>query len=52
MKDIAEEIAQIDTIKIGQYEFKIEFMLGADWKFLAMSIGIESATADYLLHLV
>lgn len=47
VKDIAEEIAQIDTIKIGQYEFKIEFMLGADWKFLAMSVGIESATADY-----
>ena len=22
-------------------------MLGADWKFLAMSVGIESATADY-----
>ena len=22
-------------------------MLGADWKFLAMSVGIELATADY-----
>ena len=47
VKDIAEEIAQLDTIRIGEYEFEIEFMLGADWKFLAMSVGIESATSDY-----
>ena len=47
MKDISEEIAQMDSIKIGEHEFDIEFMLGADWKFLAMSVGIESATADY-----
>ena len=26
VKDIAKEIALIHTIKIGQYEFKIEFM--------------------------
>ena len=47
VKDIAEEIAQIDTIRIEEYEFEIEFMLGADWKFLAMSVGIESATSNY-----
>ena len=41
VKDIAKEIAQIDTIKIGEYEFEIEFMLGADWKFLAMSVGFK-----------
>lgn len=37
VKDIA---TQIDAIKIGEYEFKIEFMLG-------MSVGIESTTANY-----
>ena len=49
VKDIAEEIAQIDTIKIGEYEFEIEFMLGADWKSLAKSV-CSIRTWDTCIH--
>lgn len=43
----SDEIEQLTTIKVDDDEYRIKFFLGADWKFLALVVGIKSASAIY-----
>ena len=47
LENIRDEIKQIRTIRVDNVEYDIEFFLSADWKFLAILVGIESASANY-----
>ena len=47
LKDIREEAESFTSITIDGVTFEIEYYLGGDWKFLAMAIGIDSATSTY-----
>ena len=47
LENIRDEIEQITTIAVNGVEYQVEFFLGADWKFLALIVGIESASANY-----
>jgi len=47
LEEIQDEIEQLTTIKVDDEEYRIEFFLGTDWKFLALVVGIESASAIY-----
>lgn len=45
--DIQGEIEQLKSLKVGDVEYGVEFFLGADWKFLALCVGIEAANAKH-----
>ena len=47
LEEIRDEIEQISTIEVDGEVYRIEFFLGAEWKFLALNTGIESASATY-----
>ena len=47
LEDIRAEIEQLKSLKVGDVEYSVEFFLGADWKFLALCVGIEAANAKY-----
>lgn len=47
LEDIQDEIKHLESVKVDEKEFSIEFFLGADWKFLALCVGIEAANAKY-----
>ena len=44
---IVEDIKTMKSITVDDISFSVEFFLGADWKFLALVIGIESALSTY-----
>ena len=45
--NIIEDIKTMQSITIDDISISIEFFLGADWKFLALFTGIESASSTY-----
>jgi len=47
MQDIVIEASNLKSVIINDKEYKIEYFLGWDMKFLAIVSGIESATATY-----
>ena len=47
LEDIQDEIKQLKSITVNDVVYTIEFFLGADWKFLALCVGIEAANAKY-----
>ena len=50
LKDFFQEVNLLierGTILIDGQEVKLEFFLGGDFKFLAMIMGLNSATANY-----
>ena len=47
VKGIANEIQSIQSIIIDGHQFKIEFYLGADMKYLAICLGLQAANAKY-----
>lgn len=46
-RHIHKEVERITTIDVDDSTDCIVYYLGGDWKFLAMCIGIDSATSDY-----
>ena len=49
LRDIINELEDIEKsgIKINQNQYSINFYLGGDWKFLAMSCGIDAANCTH-----
>jgi len=47
LKDIANEIESLKSIKINGHNFRIEFSLSADMKHLAICLGIQAVNATY-----
>ena len=49
LRDVIKEVSMIsrDGITVGGCTYAVEFYLGADWKFLAMVCGIDSANSKY-----
>ena len=49
LRDVVEEVSMIsrEGITVGGCNYSVEFYLGADWKFLAMVCGIDSANSKY-----
>ena len=47
LEDIRDEIQHLKSITLDGAQYGIEFFLGADWKFLALVVGIEAANARY-----
>ena len=47
VEDIVSEMKNLDSLKVGDYTYAIDFFLGADMKFLALAIGIEAANSTY-----
>jgi len=47
LKKVAYDVKTMNTISGNGITFSVEFFLGADWKFLALAIGIKSASAKY-----
>ena len=47
LQDIIDEAKEIKSITIGEVTYNIEFFLGRDWKFLAATCGLETATAEH-----
>ena len=47
LKKVADDVKTMSTISVNGVTFSVEFFLGADWKFLALTIGIKSASAKH-----
>ena len=49
LRDVIEEVSMIsrDGITVQECHYAVKFYLGADWKFLAMVCGIDSANSKY-----
>jgi len=47
LKTVSEEVKTISTSSVDGGTFCIEFFLGADLKFLALAIGIKSASSKH-----
>ena len=47
VKGIANEIQSIQSIIIDGHQFKIEFYLGADMKYLTICLGLQAVNAKY-----
>ena len=47
LEKVLEDIKMMKSITIDSVTFAVEFFLVADWKFLALVVGIESALARY-----
>ena len=47
VKGTANEIQSIEPITIDGHQFKIEFYLGADMKYLAIFLSLQAANAKY-----
>ncbi len=51
LKDIINEVQQLHTITIDSTEYRIEYFLGGDWKFLAIVTGkYNHSTRDTIIH--
>ena len=44
---VTEDIKTMQSITVDEISFSVEFFLGADWNFLALVIGIKSASSTY-----
>ena len=47
LQDIMKEVDSLNTITVDNTDFSIELFLGADLKFLATVVGVQSANATY-----
>ncbi len=47
LQDIVLDVESLSAIDVGGTTFTIEYYLGGDWKFLALVIGIDSASSKY-----
>ena len=47
LAEIADEIKQIQSIKVDSFEFAIEWFFTADLKYLAIATGIEAANSRF-----
>ena len=47
LSDIRRKMESLKSITVNDITFDIEYFLGGDWKFLAMSTGIDSATSTF-----
>lgn len=47
LEDIRDEIQHLKSLSLDGVQYGVEFFLGADWKYLALIIGIEAANARY-----
>ena len=45
VRDIEEEIKNTTSITVNDLTFEIEYFLGGDWKFLAMSTDLKAANS-------
>ena len=46
-EDICDEIKHTKDVEVEGVKFNIEYYLCADWKFLAICVGIDAANATY-----
>ena len=47
LSDITAEVEKLNSIDVNGVNFRIEYYLGGDWKFLAMATGIDAASSTY-----
>jgi len=47
LQDIVNEVNSLKVVTVDDIDFTIELFLGADLKFLATIVGIQSANAIY-----
>ena len=47
LKDLLDEIENLKSIQIDGIVYDLEYFLGADMKFLALCVGIESANSKF-----
>ena len=47
LSDIKTEMAQLNEVEVDNVNYKIEYFLGGDWKFLACVCGLGAANHDY-----
>ena len=49
LQDIISEAKDFKSVTINNTEYKIDYFLGGDMKFLALVCGIDSASSTYIL---
>ncbi len=47
LADIRDDVEQLSSIEVDGVTYDITYYLGADWKFLAIVTGIDSASSEY-----
>jgi len=47
MENVVQDIKTLKSISVNGITFSVEFFLGADWKFLALVEGVNSASSKY-----
>ena len=47
VKELNEELKNLDTINVDNKEYKVEQYLGCDWKFLQICAGIKCANSKF-----
>ena len=47
LEDIIREARDLEVVTIEEQVYRIQLVLGGDWKFLALVCGLESATSQY-----
>ena len=47
LSDIAREVEQLNCIEVNGINFKLEFFLSGDWKFLALVLGLDAANSNH-----
>ena len=47
LKDLLDEIKNLGSLQVDGTTYHLEYFLGADMKFLAMCVGIESANSHF-----
>ena len=47
LSDIIADVNTLSSIEVNGITFAIEYYLGGDWKFLALSSGIDSASSTH-----
>ena len=47
LEDIRAEVKRLRSIVVDEQTYNITYYLGGDWKFLAITTGIDSACSKY-----
>ena len=47
LQDIAKEVSELQEIEVDGKPYALRYYLGGDWKFLALTCGLNAANADY-----
>ena len=47
LSNITAEVEKLNSIDVNGVNFRIEYYLGGDWKFLAIATGIDAASSTY-----